>query len=117
MTQLHAALGLAVIGMSVLFALAAFASNAMDRSPRWLDGARLVIAVLAVTGASTGLALALTGKAPSEWIHWLYGVLIVAAPVMAGSVDLGASARARSIGFGVAGVVMALIAWRLAASG
>ena len=117
MSQLHAALGLAVIGASVLFALAAFASNALDRSPRWLDRARLVIAGLAVTGASTGFALALTRTGPSEWIHWLYGVLMVAVPVMAGSVDFGTSARVRSIGFGVVGVAMALIAWRLAASG
>jgi hypothetical protein len=117
MGQLHAALGIAVIGASVLFALAAFASSAMDRSPRWLDGFRLIIAGLAVTGASTGFALALTGNGPSEWIHWLYGVLIVAVPVMAGSVDLGPSTRTRSIGFGVVGVVMALIALRLAASG
>ena len=117
MSQLHGALGIAVIGASVLFALAAFATNAMDRSPRWLDGVRLVIAALAVVGASTGFALALAGTGPSEWIHWLYGVLMVAVPVMAGSVDFGASTRARSIGFGVAGVVMALIAWRLAASG
>jgi hypothetical protein len=117
MSQLHAALGIAVIGASVLFALAAFAANAMDRSPRWLDGVRLVIAGLAVTGASTGLALALTGTGPSEWIHWLYGVLIVAVPVMAGSMTLGGSSRVRSIGLGAAGVIMALIAWRLAASG
>ena len=117
MSQLHAALGIAVIGTSVLFAMAALAASAMKQLPRWLDAVRLVIAGLAVTAASTGLALALTDTRPSEWIHWLYGVLIVAAPVMAGSLDFGTSARVRSIGLGVAGVVMALIAWRLAASG
>ena len=117
MSQLHAALGIAVIGTSVLFALATVAAYATGRSPKWLDGIRLVIAGLAVTAASTGLALALTSTGPSEWIHWLYGVLIVATPVMAGSVGLDATARARSIGLGAAGVIMALIAWRLAASG
>ena len=117
MSQLHAALGIAVIGTSVLFALAAFGTCAVDRSPRWLDGVRLVIAGLAVMGASTGLALALTDNGPSEGIHWLYGFLIVVVPVLAGGMDLGASSRVRSFGFGVGGVVMALIAWRLAASG
>lgn len=117
MSQLHAAVGAVVLGTSALLAIAAFAAVILDRSPRWLDGIRLMISALAVTGAATGLALGVTGQGPSEGIHWLYGAVIVALPVTAASIDLGDSARVRSTAFGVAGVLMALIAWRLASSG
>lgn len=117
MSQLHATVGTVVLSMSVLFALAAFAMSALDISPRWLDGIRLVIAGVAVAGAATGLALTANGLGPSEAIHWLYGVVIVALPVMAAAIDVGDSARVRSTAFGVAGVLMALIAWRLASTG
>lgn len=117
MSQLHAALGAVVLGTSALLALAAFGTNMLDRSPRGLDGLRLLISGLAVAGAASGLALAINGPGPSEAIHWLYGVIIVALPVLAASVDFGGSARVRSTAFGIAGVLMALIAWRLASSG
>lgn len=117
MTQLHAGVGILVLGGSVLFALAAFATSALDRSPQWLDRLRLLISGFAVAGGAIGLALAVNGSGPSEPIHWLYGVVIVAVPVMVAGIDVGGSARVRSAAFGVAGVLMAVIAWRLASSG
>lgn len=117
MSQLHAAVGTVVLGMSVALALAAFGVTALNRSPRWLDGVRLVSAALAVVGAATGVALAANGLGPSEAIHWLYGAAIVALPVMAAAIDVGDSTRTRSTAFGIAGVLMTLIAWRLASTG
>ena len=117
MSQLHGALGAVVLGTSALLALAAVGTSILDRWPRWLDGLRLLISGLAVAAAASGLALAMNGSEPSQAIHWLYGAVIVAVPVIAASVDLGESARVRSTAFGVAGVLMALIAWRLASSG
>lgn len=117
MSQLHAALGAVVLGLSAILAIAAFGTRVLHRSPRWLDGIRIAISVLAVVGAATGVILAVNGLGPSETIHWLYGAVIVILPVMAGSIDFGDSARTRSAAFGVAGILTALIAWRLASSG
>lgn len=117
MSQLHAAVGVVVLGTSAIFALVAFGAGALDRPLLWLDRLRLAIAGLAVAAGATGVAMALNGQGPSETIHWLYGAVIVALPVMAAGIDVGDSARVRSAAYGVAGVVMALIAWRLAATG
>lgn len=117
MSQLHAAVGMVVLGTSAIFALLALASGALDRSPPWLDRLRLAIAVLAVVAAATGVVLALNEQGPSETIHWLYGAVIVALPVMAAGVDVGDSTHLRAAAYGVAGIIMALIAWRLAGTG
>ena len=117
MSQLHAALGVVVLGTSAIFALVAFGMSALDRPLPWLERFRLAIAGLAVGAAATGVARALTGQGPSETIHWLYGAVIVALPVIAAGIEVGESARMRSAAYGLAGVVMALIAWRLASTG
>ena len=117
MSQLHAALGVAVLGTSAMFALVAFGMSALARPLPWLERFRLATAGLAVGAAATGVARALNGHGQSETIHWLYGAVIVAVPVMAAGIDVGESTRVRSAVYGLAGVVMALIAWRLASTG
>jgi hypothetical protein len=117
MSQLHAAVGMVVLGTSAILALLALASGALDLPLPWLDRFRLAIAGLAVVAAATGVVLALNGRGPSETIHWLYGAVIVALPVMAAGVDVGDSTRLRAAAYGVAGIIMALIAWRLAGTG
>jgi hypothetical protein len=116
MSQLHAAVGMVVLGTSAILALLALGSAAADLSSAWLDRMRLAIAGMAVIAAATGVVLALN-DGPAETIHWLYGAVIVAVPVMAADVDAGDSSRLRAAAYGVAGVVMALIAWRLAGTG
>ena len=116
MSQLHAAVGMVVLGTSAIFALLALGSAAVDLSSAWLDRFRLAIAGMAVIAAATGVVLALN-DGPAETIHWLYGAVIVALPVMAAGVDVGDSSRLRAAAYGVAGIIMALIAWRLAGTG
>ena len=71
MSQLHAAVGVVVLGTSMIFALTAFGTSAINRPLVWLDRFRLAIAGLAVA-AATGLAMAFNGAGPSKTIHWLY---------------------------------------------
>jgi len=117
MSQLHAAAGAVVLGTSAVLALVALGAVTLDRAPWWLDRIRLALTGLAVMAAAIGVALALSGSGPSHAIHWLYGVVIVALPIMAANLDVGGSARRRSAALGLAGVLMALIAWRLASTG
>ena len=117
MSQLHALAGVAVLGASAVFALLAFGAVSLDRAPWWLDRMRLTLAGLAVMVSTSGLAIALGGSGPSQAIHWVSGVLIVGLPIMAANVDVGGSTQLRSATLGVAGFLMALIAWRLASTG
>ncbi len=117
MSQLHAAAGAVVLGASAVLALVALGAVTLDRAPWWLDGIRLALTGLAVMTAAIGVALALSGSGPSQAIHWLYGVVIVALPIMAVNLDVGGSTRRRSAALGLAGVLMALIAWRLVSTG
>ena len=114
---MHAGVGAVVLATSVVFALIAFGTIVLHRATGWLDGVRVALSGLAVAAAATGVALALNGAGPSEAIHWLYGAVIVVLPVMAAGLDVGGSKRQRSAVLGVAGVLIALIAWRLASTG
>lgn len=79
LSQLHAAAGAVVLGTSAVFALVAFGAVTLDRTPWWLDRMRFALTGLTVMAAAIGVALALSGSGPSEAIHWLYGVVVVAA--------------------------------------
>jgi multisubunit Na+/H+ antiporter MnhB subunit len=116
MSQLHAAVGMVVLGTSAIFALLALGSAAVDLPSAWLDRFRLAIAAIVVIAAATGVILALN-DGPAETIHWLYGAVIVALPVIAAGVDVGNSSRLRAAVYCAAGIIMALIAWRLAGTG
>lgn len=117
MTELHAIIGTLALAASAAFALLAFAAAAANRLPAWLDRIRVGLAALSVVGAAIGLVMAFGGRSPAEAIHWLYGGVIVALPVAAASLHPRLSARTRSAAYGVAGMGMALLAWRLASTG
>jgi heme A synthase len=114
---LHAAAGPILLVALLAFGVIAVGCAMTRRLPRSLDRARQVLLGLVVAQAAIGLALAVRGGAPAEWIHWLYGALVVVAllapGVLADDVPVARRAAVLAGGAGLA-VVMA---WRLGASG
>jgi hypothetical protein len=117
MSELHAAAGTGLLAGAAGFAIIGGILAALDRAPVWLDWLRAALAVALALQAVTGLLLLISGRGPAEQIHWLYGAVIVAVPVLAGSFVEAAPPRPRAAVFALAGVLVAVLAWRLAATG
>lgn len=88
MTELHRAVGFAVVGLFAigwLFGLVVWISRraAGDWFWRWLVGAQLV----AIAQALIGTALLALGRRPTDWLHYVYGygplLIFAAAHVLA----------------------------------
>ena len=116
LAQLHVMAGLLGVAACVAFAIVAWISTA-GLARRLATGLRLAVAALAVVAAAIGLALALRGGQPAEWLHWVYGALLVVVPVAAGAVVAERSERGRSVVLAISGTLLALIAWRAVVTG
>ena len=117
MTGIHGiSAPLAMVALTAL-AVAAAVLSALDRESRVLEWARRVALGVLVAEAAVGLALAVRGAAPDEWIHWVYGVAIVAVLLLPGGLRPELPARARSGAVALSSAIAAAIAWRLWASG
>ena len=117
LSQLHGAIGSALLAGSVsLAAVAAFAA-ASAHPPAWLDRLRVALAAVVVAEGAIGVALALRGAGPSEALHWLYGAALLAVPLGVGSMGPSIPVRYRSGALAVGALGMALLAWRLASTG
>lgn len=115
MRDLHVlAAPLLVLALLVTAGVAA-ALAVRGRPPGPLDVVRKVLLGVTAAQAAIGMALALRGSAPAEWIHWLYGPAIVAALLVPGGLVLPPARRSGALA--VAALFAALIAWRLWASG
>lgn len=117
MTQLHAALGPVVLLLLIGLAGGASVAAVRDRAPGALETVRRVLLAIIVAEAAIGLALAARGGAPAEWIHWAYGIVIVAGLLLPGMLRADLPAGRRSTVLAVASAFAAVIAWRLGASG
>ena len=117
MSELHAAAATGLLAGAVAFAGTAAVMAALDRAPAWLDWLRIVLVVAIALQAGTGLLVLAGGAAPAEQIHWLYGVVIVAVPVLAASFVAEAPPRPRAVVYALAGLLVAILAWRLGATG
>jgi hypothetical protein len=114
--QMHALAGLVVVGGCVAFATVAWIS--VGGIARRLAGSlRLAVAGVAVVAAALGLALALRGDNPAEWLHWVYGAVLVLVPMAAGTLLAERSERGRSLGLAVAGTLLVFVAWRAVVTG
>jgi hypothetical protein len=117
MSELHAAAGTGLLVGAVGLAAIGGVASAMDRAPRWLDWLRIALVVALVLEAAIGLLVLVGGGSPAEQIHWLYGVVIVAVPVLAASFVEEAPPRPRAAVYAFAGLLVAVLAWRLGATG
>jgi hypothetical protein len=114
---LHAAAGPVLLIALLALAAAAVACAVTARLPRFLEIARRVLLGLLVAQAATGLALAVRGAAPAEWIHWLYGGLIVLALLGPGVLADEVPVARRGAVLAAGAVLAVVMAWRLGASG
>ena len=116
LAQLHAIAGYVVVGGCVVFAIVAWISVA--GIAQGLAGAlRVGVAALAVVAGAIGLALTLRGDQPAEWLHWVYGAVLVVVPVVAGTIVAERSERSRSVLMAITGTLLAVIAWRAVVTG
>lgn len=117
MTGLHGlSAPVAMVGLTAM-ALAAAALALLDRESRALEWARRIALGVLVAEAALGLALGVRGAAPDEWIHWLYGVVVVAVLLVPGAVAPELPARARSGALALGAAIAAAVTWRLWGSG
>ena len=117
MTGVHAVVGAVLVpALGVLALVAGFAAARRAPAP-WTDRVRQAILGIVVAEAAVGLALAVRGAAPAEWLHWLYGGLLVAVLLAPAALDdrIGEDRRVPAI-VAVLGIAT-LLAWRLGASG
>jgi hypothetical protein len=117
MSELHAAAATGLIAGAVGFAVVGGVMAALDRAPAWLDWLRIALVIAIAIQAAIGLLVLVGGSAPAEQIHWLYGVVVLAVPVLAPSIVEEAPPRWRAAVFALAGLLVAILAWRLAATG
>jgi len=105
--------------MALLAVLALVGGGAamLRRAPPWLDVARSLLAMVLVAESAIGLALLAGGAGPSEWLHWLYAAVAVAALVLAGAVPADAPPRQRAAGVAAAAALALVMVWRLTATG
>ena len=118
LARLHTLPGVVLVaGLGVLAVMAA-ALAVLDRPPMpWLDFARRAILGIIVAEAAIGLVLTLRGAEPEEWIHWLYGGIIIAALVLPATLVSNGSPRSRSVALAAAAALATVLAWRLWGSG
>jgi hypothetical protein len=116
LTQVHAILGLLVVAGCVAFAILAWLSVSGVGS-RLADGFRVGVAGLAVVAGAIGLAVALRGHLPGEWLQCLSGAALVVVPVVAGVLAAERSERGRSVVLAITGTLLIAIAWRAMVTG
>jgi heme A synthase len=118
LTRLHTLPGFVVVAGLALLAILAAALAVLDRPPMpWVDFARRTLLGLIVVQAVIGLVLALRGSEPSEWIHWLYGGILIAALLLPATIVTNGTPRSRSAALAGAAALAAVLAWRLWGSG
>jgi hypothetical protein len=117
MSELHAAAATGLLVGTLGFAVIGAVMAALDRAPAWLDWLRVALVVAIALEAATGIGVLAAGGVPAEQIHWLYGVVILAVPVLAGSFVKDAPPRPRAAVYALAGFLVAVLAWRLGATG
>ena len=113
----HAVVGSAVIVLAAALALAAAAMAWLKRSPRWLEVARLGLTGLLGAQLAVGAVLYVVGRRPAEALHLLYAVAALGLLPLAASFAAEAPPRSRAAVLAVAGVLVAFLGWRLAATG
>ena len=117
MSELHAVAGTGLMAGGLAFALLGGVMALLDQAPRWLEWLRALLVAGLLAQAAIGALLLFGGSEPSDQIHWLYGVVILAVPVLGGSFVADAPPRPKAAVYALAGILVAVLAWRLAATG
>ena len=117
MQPLHASLGPIVAIAGLAFAIVAGVSAWLDRWHLVVRRLAPVLGGLLVLQVALGAIVLLSGARPSEGLHLLYGIVILAVLPLAASFAAEAPPRPYSGVLAVGGLVVLLLAWRLLATG
>jgi hypothetical protein len=118
MSDVHVAVGALLMPAFGALAVGAGLLSWFRASPHIAQLARRALLAVGVAVAAIGAALALRGSAPDEWLHWLYGALLLAVMLApAALTHPSTDRRLESLSVAVAAAVAAVLAWRLGASG
>jgi heme A synthase len=117
MQPLHASLGPIVGVAALVFAIVAGISAWLDRWHGLVRRLSLALGALLVLQVVLGVVVFLTGSRPSEGLHVLYGIVVLAVLPLASSFAAEAPPRPYSGVLAVGGLVVLLLAWRLLATG
>lgn len=117
MAALHGTVGLVVLVVLALFAIIAAGAAWLDRWPALILSLRWVVGALLVAQVALGALVYLSGARPSDGLHLLYGLAILAVLPVASSFAADAPSRSRSGVMAAAGLIGVLLAWRLLSTG
>ncbi len=118
MAQWHATLGMVVVTAALLFTLSAAIIAWLDRGGHdWIVRLRWAVEALLVIQVGIGALTYVAGSRPGEWLHLVYGIVILAVLPLASTFASEAPPRARSWVLAVGGLVIVLLAWRLLSTG
>jgi hypothetical protein len=116
-TAAHALAALIALGAAGLLLVAGAVAAWRDVAHAWIHRLGLAVTGVFAIQAGIGLLLLAMGKQPMEWLHLLYGAVLVGAIPFGLSFASEAPARDRSGVVAAAAGVALLIVWRLFATG
>lgn len=117
MSDVHAVVGEALLGVAFLFVLLSVVLAFTRGARGWFEGfRRLVVGAVAVQGG-IGAVLYLSGERPTESLHLLYGAVALAALPLASGFASKAPPKARAGTLALAGVVMIGVLFRSLTTG
>jgi hypothetical protein len=117
MTEAHRVIAYVIIGATTVFTLTAAGLAFTSGATLWFERARSVLLGAIVLQLLVGAIVYGSGHRPDESLHLIYGVVLLGALPLAGRFAAEAPPKPRAGVFGVAGVVMLLLLWRLVETG
>lgn len=116
MAQVHATVGMVLIGGAVLFTLAA-AVAVLAGGGTWLEGVRVAFTTAVGIQVTLGVVSFVDGDRPAEALHFVYGIAALAVVPFTSFFAAEAPPRSRAKVLGVAGILALGLLWRSGATG
>src|SRR6266568_1767991 len=116
MTALHGLGSAVVLGAALLLAITAGIAAWLGGAP-WVRMAGTVVTVLVGAEVILGAIAWIGGDRPSEALHYLYAIAALGAVPLAATFASEAPPRPRATVLAVAGLILAVLVWRLASTG
>ncbi len=115
--DVHGWTAFVVIGLLAVTVIAAGLATGLDRGHRVVAGLAWMWLLLVAIGVLVGGVLFLSGTAPREGLHLLYGVALLGLVPLERTFAADAPPRARSGVRGVVALIALVLVWRLFTTG